>query len=136
MALFDKLLTGGGVALVGLLARARYRTAQETKRRKGSPLRFDDGVTQVQFTEIAHDIAKRTPRVDHAVVTGMAVALRVRSNSGLTTWTAEVDFNDYGHLTGRCWIDSENSESLIPEHFANAMQAELARRMGRIASEP
>ena len=131
MGLFDKLLVGGGVMLVGALAKSCYKDAQETKRRKNSPLHFDEALTQSGFTEIAHDVAKRTPRVQHVVVTGMAVTLDVGSNSGLSTWTAEIDFNDYGRLTGKYWVSSENSDSLIPAHFAIAMQAQLSRHFGK-----
>lgn len=133
MGFFDKLLTGGGVVLIGAVARARLRSAQETKRRRNSPLSFDEGLTQREFIEVAHNLAKRTPRVESVGVAGMTVTLYVRSNSGLSTWTAEIDFNDYGHLTGTYWMVSENADSLIPEHFANAMQAQIARRIGKIA---
>ena len=135
MGFLDKLLTGGAVVLVGALARTAFRDAQETQRRKNSPLCFDDGLTQNEFIEIARDVAKRTPRVGDVVITGMTVSLYVRSNSGLTTWTAEVDFNDYGHLTGAYWLGTENSDSLIPEHFANAVQAQIRRRVSRTATE-
>jgi hypothetical protein len=84
---------------------------------------------------IARDVAKGTPRVEDVVVTGMSVTLFVRSNSGLTTWTAEIDFNDYGHLTGTYWLSTENSASLIPEHFANALQAQIQHRVGGTNSE-
>jgi hypothetical protein len=135
MGFLDKLLTGGGVVLLGAAARTLYRDAQETKRRKNSPLCFDEVLTQSEFTKIARDIAKRTARVEDVVVTGMTVTLHVGSISGLSTWKAEIDFNDYGHLTGAYWLDAENSESLIPEHFANAVQAQIGRRVSRTAGE-
>lgn len=135
MGFLDKLLTGGGVVLLGAAARTLYRDAQETKRRKNSPLCFDEVLTQSKFIEIARDVAKRTPRVKDVVVTGMTVTIRVGSITGLSTWKAEIDFNDYGHLTGAYWLDTENSDSLIPEHFANAVQAQIERRVSRTASE-
>jgi hypothetical protein len=46
----------------------------------------------------------------------MTVTLRVGSISGLSTWEAEIGFNHYGHLTGAYWLDTENTDSLIPEH--------------------
>ena len=129
MGLLDKLLTAGGVVLVGAAARWLYQDAQETARRKNSPLCFDEGVTQTDFVEIARDAAKRTPRIEDVVTTGMTVTLHVRSNSGLSTWKAEIDFNDYGHLTGKYWLRSENSDSLIPGHVAEAVQAQIGRRV-------
>lgn len=129
MGLGDKLLAGGGVVLIGALATKIYRDARETARRRNSPLCFDEGVTQTDFVEIAREAAKRTPRVEDVVTTGMTVILNVRSNSGLSTWKAEIDFNDYGHLTGAYWLNSENSDSLIPKHFAEAVQAQLGTRV-------
>ncbi len=135
MGFLDKLLTGGGVVLLGAAARTLYRDAQETQRRKNSPLCFDEVLTQSEFIEIARNIAKRTPRVEDVVVTGMTVTLHVGSISGLSSWKAEIDFNDYGHLTGAYWLDTENSDSLIPGHFANAMRAQIKSRVSRTASE-
>lgn len=135
MGVLDKLLTGGGIVVAGLLARSAYQDAQETRRRRASPLCFDEGVTQSEFIALARDVGKRTPRVGDVVVTGMSVTLFVRSNSGLSTWTAEIDFNDYGHLTGTYWLSTENSDSVIPEHFANALQAQIQSRVCGTNSE-
>lgn len=77
----------------------------------------------------SRDLAKRTPRVQDVLVTGMIVTLHVKSNSGLTRWAAKIDFNDYGHLTGAYWLETENSDSLVPEHFARALQSQVARRV-------
>lgn len=136
MGLLDKLAAGGGVVLLGAVARAIYRNAQEakqdaeeTKRRLESPLRFDEGITHADFVAIAQDVAKLTPRVQQVVTTGMTIVLKVRSNSGLSTWKAEIDFNDYGHLTGRYWVSSENSESRIPEYFARGVQGHVQEHL-------
>lgn len=131
MGLLDKLLTAGGVAVVGAAATGAYRHAQETKRRKNSPLRFDEGITQSEFNEIVRDAAERAPRVQNAVTTGMSVTLYVKSNSGLSTWKAEIDFNDYGHLTGEYWLRSDNPDSLIPKYFVNAVRAQIVGRVTR-----
>lgn len=135
VGLMDKLLFGGAVVLGGALARSLFRGAQEEARRRNSPLCFDDGLTQTEFSDLVHAVAKRTPRVKQAVVNGMKATLHVRSNSGLSTWTAEVDFNDYGHLTGKYWMRTENADSLIPEHFAQELKAQVESRVGRPESE-
>jgi hypothetical protein len=124
----DRLLIGGGVAW---LARSVYRNAQEaqeTKRRRSSPLSFNDGISQEDFAEMATAIADRTPRVLWAEIVGMTAVLRVESNTGLSIWRAKVDFNDYGHLTGAYWIDSDNSESLVPSYFADALSTQIETR--------
>lgn len=126
--MLDKLLTGGGVVLAGAVARGMYVGARETSRRKASPQRFDEGITQSEFIEITRDSAKRTPRVADVTTNGMTAVIYVRSSSGLSTWQAEVDFNDYGHLTGAYWLKSENADSLIPKHFAESIRAQIGTR--------
>lgn len=125
MSFLEKLLVGGGVAW---LAQTVVRNAQETQRRRNSPLSFDDGLSEQDFVEIATDTASRTHRVRQTDVVGMTVHLHIRSISGLSDWNAEIDFNDYGHLTGSYWIKSENSDSQIPSHFANAVSAQIHER--------
>ncbi|UKA55471.1 hypothetical protein LFT45_05985 [Arthrobacter sp. FW305-BF8] len=125
MGVFDKVLITGVAALIGNGIVQTYRSVQETKRRKNTPLRFDGNLTQQDFTDAAGRIAKKTPRVAGIEVTGMTVLVEVRSNSGLSTWTAEIDFNDYGRLTGNHWLTSENTQSPIPEFFGRALQEEI-----------
>jgi hypothetical protein len=129
MGLADKLLAAGGVALLGALVRNGHKEAQETKRRRLSPLWFDPRLTERNFSELIQEVALRTPRVEAARVSGMTVTLEVGSISGLSTWTAEIDFNDYGRLTGAYWLDSENPDSLIPDNFADTVQAHINSRM-------
>ena len=130
MGLLEKLLWTGGAVLVGAALRSSRQAARETRRRVNSPLCFDDGITEQEFAEVAASAARSLPRLKKLSVTGMTAAIDVRSNSGLTTWSARVDFNDYGHLTGNYWLETDNTESVIPEHFANSMQAEIRTRIG------
>ena len=126
MGFLDKLIAAGGVVALGVAA----RNALETRRRRACPLHFDEGLSRFEFIELARAIAKRAPRVKYVVVSDMTVTLHVGSISGLSTWKAEVDFNDYGHLTGTYWLNAENTDSLVPEHFANAMKAQIRQRVG------
>ena len=127
--MLEKLMTVGGVALAGVLMKSAYQEAQETRRRRESPLSFDDGVSRHDFAEIVRAAAQSTARVKSWDLSGMVATIHVRSNSGLTTWSAEVDFNDYGRLTGAYWLKSENSDSIIPEHFAKVVQAQIKQRV-------
>jgi hypothetical protein len=102
--------------------------AIETRRRRNTPLSFDKGVSQLELAELMQDVARRTPRVITVDVSGMLGVICVRSSSGLSTWTAEVDFNDYGELTGRYWLRSKNPDSSVPEHYARAVQMEIKSR--------
>jgi len=125
MGVFDKMLVGGGAVVAGTVARFLYKDFQETRRRRATPLSFTDGITQSQFVDIAETLGRRTARVHRVTVEGMTVRLHVTSNSGLSTWSAELDFNDYGHLTGAYWMSTENTQSIIPKHFADALQEQV-----------
>lgn len=105
------------------------RAAEEERRRKTSRPRFDERLTRSGFIEIAEQIAQAAPRVEEVQVDGMTITIYVKSNSGLSSWKAVIDFNDYGLLTGQYWLNTENSQSKIPEHFANAVQAEIRSRV-------
>jgi hypothetical protein len=135
MGLGNKLIAGAGILAAGVLAASGLGDALETIRRKSSPLCFDDGLSETEFIEMARETARRSPRTEAGVVTGMSVTLHVRSNSGLSTWAAEIDFNDYGHLTGKYWVKTDNSKSLVPGHFADAMQAQIQRRVGGFSAQ-
>ncbi|WP_424448556.1 hypothetical protein [Microbacterium arborescens] len=131
MGILDKLVIGGLTALIGTGLVQAVRSTREEARRKNAPLEFDDRMTPQDFAEAAERLAKGAPRVREVTVIGMNVKVEVRSVSGLTTWTAELDFNDYGKLTGRYWITSENSQSPIPEYIAKALRAEIEQRVGQ-----
>ncbi len=136
MGLLDKALVGGAVALAGFVARTLYvdgkdaqRRAEEEKRRKNSPLVFDPRLGYQDFQGLVREVARSTPRLVDVRINGLVVSLDVRSNSGLTTWSAWIDFNDYGHLTGRYWLTTDNTQSPIPKFFADAVRAEIQKRL-------
>ena len=52
-----------------------------------------------------------------AVVRGL-----VQSNTGPSTWMFSIDYNDYGHITGRYWLRSENNDSPVPQVIANKIR--------------
>ena len=101
----------------------REEAAQEERRRKSCICRFNDGMTQREFVELVHREGKAISRLKTVSIEGPVVSGKVRTVSGLSHWSFEIDFNDYGHLTGRYWLDTDNDESTIPEVLA-----------GRIAS--
>lgn len=129
MGLLDKVLVGGAVLLVGAGVRAKVRDVQETKRRRACVPQFDARLSADGFARLAADVASRTARVVRASVDGLTVTLVVRSNSGLTEWTAQADFNDYGRLTGTYWLTSQNDQSPIPRVFAKRLQDEILERV-------
>lgn len=82
---------------------------------------FNDGISKVTFENSAYKAAKTIKRVTNISVDGPMVYGTVISQSGISTWDFEIDFNDYGHITGRYWINSNNNDSNIPNRVASLM---------------
>lgn len=59
-------------------------------------------------------------RVDNTIVYG-----KVRSQSGLSEWQFQIDFNDYGVLTGSYWISSDNNDSSLPTVLADRIAQQI-----------
>lgn len=123
------LLVAGVLEIVSESFREAKRAADEEVRRRAAPLCFGDGISQSQFTHLATKTARTMPRLQHVTVAGMTVTLYMRSITGLTNWTARVDFSDYGRLTGSWWLESDNDDSPIPERFAETMAEQIKSRL-------
>ncbi len=129
MGLLGLLALGGLVAWIGREGRknreeAEQRAAQENWRRN-SKCRFDDGISEPEFAEVAIKAAKKIKRVKNISVSGPTVCGEVESQSGISTWDFYVDFNDYGHITGKYWIRSENDDSSIPRRIGEMISEQL-----------
>ncbi|MDT3344473.1 hypothetical protein [Microbacterium aquilitoris] len=134
--MLDKIVLAGLAVLAGGGLAKGIKSIRETQRRRATAPVFDDGLTESDFRASVDQAVRKTPRVVEASVAGLVVAITVRSSSGLTKWSAEIDLNDYGHLTGRYWIRSENSQSPIPQHFAHELTAEVERRRNPRIADP
>lgn len=111
-----KFLRYFGIDITGNKPREAYRCM------------FEDGITAEEFEQIANRIAKRIRRLSVSTK-GSIVIGSVESQSGISTWTFEVDFNDYGRITGKWWIKRrENIDSGIPNRFAEMMKKEIVDR--------
>jgi hypothetical protein len=51
-----------------------------------------------------------------------AISVTVISQSGISKWEFELDFNDYGKITGQYWLSTENYDSEIPERLGDSIQ--------------
>ncbi|GGD76644.1 hypothetical protein [Microbacterium murale] len=133
MGFLDKLLIGGAVAVVGALAvkgsKEAAAAAKEEQRRRESSPRFIPWLTEQDFALMVGYVASQSPRVIRAEVTGLVVEITVRSNSGLTTWSADLDFNDYGNPSGKYWIRTENDQSPVPGWFADKLAEQMIQRL-------
>ena len=108
-------------------ARIAEERRLEEERRRNTPCYFTGKVSQNEFCAIVKKVSKRMSRrlnVDY--VNSTIVAATFYSQSGQSKWSFEIDFNDYGDVTGKYWWLSKcYCESCIPENFAEQIQEEI-----------
>lgn len=97
----------------------------EEARRRNTPCHFIDGISQDEFAQIARKAAKRIKRVISIDINGPFITGIACSQSGITTWSFTLDFNDYGHITGSYWHTAENVSSNIPNALGNSIQSAI-----------
>ena len=93
--------------------------AKEEKRRRSKACRFKGSVSEDDFCAIVKSAGSGLKNLVSLYSEGTDVYGIVRSRSGISEWKFKVDFNDYGKLTGKYWITSENSDSQIPKLVAD-----------------
>ena len=115
----------GDIVILGVvgggLLKMRNNAAEERqkeKRRKETPCNFDEGITEKEFAQIAKAEVRKIKRLKNIYVRGPVVYGTVVAQSGISDWTFVIDFNDYGKVTGKYWILSENQDSNIPQRVA------------------
>jgi hypothetical protein len=118
-----KILAAGaaGLGLLAIVSKAN----KEEQARKSCVCEFDGAVTEDTFQTIVRSAAKPIRRLKVLEIDGPVVKCSVRSSSGISTWEFTLDFNDYGEITGKCWVKSENNESTIPTVLRDRIQEEL-----------
>lgn len=105
------------------------RKRQKEINRRNSFCAFNDGITESEFLLMAFRAANHIRRLN-VVVDGPRIQGVVESQSGISTWTFNIDFNDYGHITGKWWITYvENFDSNIPNRFAELMENEIRKEL-------
>lgn len=124
------LMGAGAVALAAFGVGFAVKSAKETAKRRATPVEWDPRFPRETFHDVVNRTAEKLPRVYASHVDGLIVTIHVKSNTGLTSWKADVDFCDYGRLTGKYWITSENTQSPIPKALADAIVAEVHARLG------
>ena len=94
----------------------------ERKRREQTPVSFSDGLSFETFKKIANAAAERIKRIeDITVYDDGTIYCDVRSNSGLSTWSFSLDFNEWGHITGGYWSFQDNDDSTVPDHVGQTI---------------
>lgn len=99
---------------------------------------FKDGISKKQFENMVRQAYKSTKRLTALYNKGTVVYGTVKSQSGLTEWHFNIDFNDCGYITGQYWINSDNDDSDIPEKIAQIISLNIVSflvRDGEVALE-
>ena len=144
MGLFDWLIIGGAALLIrnGLKKEAADNEAAEedynhfmadletrenewersrsvNSKRRAMPCFFKDGLTSSDFIEIAERAGRKIKRVKSVSVRGAVIYCNVESQTGYSDWGFSVDFNNWGHVTGTYWTQTDNDDSSIPHHYGH-----------------
>lgn len=98
---------------------------REEEKRKSIPCIFDDVLTEEIFNDIIKKEVKKIKRVKIIEIRNGSVSLEVRSQSGISNWDFELDFNDYGKVTGGYWINTDNYDSKIPDNLGDRIQESI-----------
>ena len=130
---FVKTFIGRATAVgIGAMIKATKRNKQrrlqeqaEEERRKNTPCHFVDGISENAFSRIVKRSSKRFRRLKVTRIDGAVIYLEYYSQSGLSSYNAVIDFNDYGHITGRYWLENENEDSNLPTAFADYLSKQL-----------
>lgn len=96
--------------------------------RASTPFRFTDNFTSYDFEQIVRRVGKCIGRLTILSIDGPFVECLVLSSSGISEWEFQLDFNDYGRLTGNYWINTENESSSIPNRLGNLIREEILNR--------
>ena len=100
------------------VATEEERKTREDEIRKNTPCNFENGISEGQFEFIVRQSGKHIKRLTNLSVNGPIVYGTIRTNSGLSEWNFKADFNDYGRITGKYWLSSDNEDSSIPTNIA------------------
>lgn len=130
MGFFCGLIMAGAAGLVLKGLNETRKEREEEERRKNIPCRFNSGLSKEEFVEIVTHAVKGIKRKKMTIsVSGPVIKGTVESQSGLSKWNFSVDFNDYGKISGKYWIKSQNRDSTIPKHIAEKVKAGIEERV-------
>lgn len=83
-------------------------------------MRYNHGeITDKAFYDIVDHVRKDIKRVTFLDANIPIVYGGVRSNSGISDWYFQIDFNDNGKITGNYEVKTDNDDSPIPYQIAN-----------------
>lgn len=119
---------GTGLLILGKKTREK---AAEEKYRKSICCGFNDGISQNEFNDMVCRSIENIKRLCETHIDGAILYGTVLSQSGISTWRFSIDFNDYGHITGRYWISTDNNDSDIPLAIANRIKTYIEQKLSK-----
>lgn len=96
----------------------RLEKKQDEELRQSLSIQFPEFLNQEEFNRIIHEESAKIIRINEVEINQALINFEVYSNSRISTWCFTLDYNDYGNLTGKVRISSENSDSSIPENIS------------------
>lgn len=96
----------------------RLEKKQDEELRQSLSIQFPEFLNQEEFNRIIHEESVKIIRIKEVEISQALINFEVYSNSRISTWCFTLDYNDYGILTGKVRISSENSDSSIPENVS------------------
>ena len=93
--------------------------------RTNTPFFFEGDVSRDEFNAIVYRVAEQFNDIVDIKVDGPIVRCRVLPTGYKIGWSFELDFNDYGRLTGAWWSSSEDYDSSIPRTMADRIGHEI-----------
>lgn len=105
-----------------LLNGLEKRLQKKDLERRNMTCMFSGSLSAERFEKIVYLASKNITRLEKVVVEGPVIYGTVLSQSGSSHWNFILDFNNYGNVTGKYWIESSNEDSNIPKYLANNIQ--------------
>lgn len=100
----------------------KKRSARQELIRRNIVCLFEDGISKEQFEAIASRECMRFESVLlEAEVDGPVIQGIVCSQSRTSEAKFKIDFNNFGHITGKYWMWSDNDNTEIPEMIAESI---------------
>ena len=93
--------------------------------RRQMPCLFIGEPSPSVFKLLASEAANQFARIKSFSVYGAVVYATVESQTGLSDWEFNVDFNNWGHIDGTYWTRSDNNDSPIPKHYGKTLSRKV-----------
>ena len=111
---------------------SKYRSSYNHSTEYRPPIfSFQDGISEDEFRDIVLSVTKHiaNKRIHDVCINSSIIQAYVRSQSGISDWKFELDFDDYGHLTGKYRVlYKENKDSKIPEACGNQIAQKIKEK--------